>query len=258
MQNADRITKVRQVLLALTAGGMTRSQIRLACWVFLAFFMCQLAQAQSAQFLPEVDAHLTLDSRFRVYFQAKDDREGGDPVQATIGPSIQLYLKPLIRLKRVTEFDLDDSKKRLLILETGYRVITAPNAATENRALEAVTSSFPLGAGILASDRNRADLDWKGGSFTWRYRNKLTLERTFSIRSFHFIPYLAAEPFYESQYGKWSATDLYAGCLFPVGKHVQFGSYYEHENNTSKHPNQQNEYIGLTLDLYFSLKRNSP
>jgi hypothetical protein len=75
-----------------------------------------------------------------------------------------------------------------------------------------VTIHFPLPAGILITDRNRADLDWKNGSFTWRYRNKLTLERTLSIRSYHLIPYVAAEPFYESQYKKWNTTDLYAGC----------------------------------------------
>jgi len=86
-----------------------------------------------------------------------------------------------------------------------------------------VTFHFPFPAGILITDRNRADLDWKNGSFTWRYRNKLTLERTFAIRSYHLIPYVAAEPFYESQYKKWSTTDLYAGSLFPVGKtrHIQ-------------------------------------
>ena len=59
------------------------------------------ACAQETQFLPEIDAHLTLNSTFRVYRQAKDDREGGDPTQFSIGPSIQLYLKPLIKLKEV-------------------------------------------------------------------------------------------------------------------------------------------------------------
>jgi hypothetical protein len=122
----------------------------------------------------------------------------------------------------------------------------------ENRAQPAVTFHLPLMAGILLSDRNRADLDWKAGAFTWRYRNKLTLERTVSISSYHLISYVAAEPFYESQYGKWSTTDLYAGCLFPVGKVVQFDLYYEHENNTGKSPNRQDSFIGLALYLFFS------
>jgi hypothetical protein len=41
--------------------------------------------------------------------------------------------------------------------------------------------------------------------------------------------------------------------LFPVGKHVQFDSYFEHENNTGKRPNKQDEEVGLALHLYFSL-----
>jgi hypothetical protein len=216
---------------------------------------CLPARAQTVQFLPEIDAHLNLNSAFRAYLQAKDDREGGDPTQATIGPSLQLYLKPLIRLKRVKSFDLDDAKSRFLVLEVGYRYIAAPDAPSENRMLVAATSNFPLNAGFFLSDRNRADLDWKSGIFTWRYRNKLTLERTFAIRSYHFIPYVAAEPFYESQYSKWSTTSLYAGSLFPVGKHVQFNTYYEHDNNTGRRPNWQVNSVGLVLNLYFSLEK---
>jgi hypothetical protein len=213
------------------------------------------ARAQNTQFIPEVDSYLKLNSVVRTELQAKDDRDGGDSSQFAIGPSVQFYLKPLMRLKRVTAFDLDDSKSRALVLEAGYRYIVEPNAPSENRMVLAVTSNFPLKAGFHISDRNRADLDWKGGSFTWRYRNKLTIDRTFSIRSYHLIPYVAAEPFYESQYGKWSTTSLYAGCLFPVGKHVEFNAYYEHDNNTNKHPNEQVSSLGLALYLFFSREK---
>jgi hypothetical protein len=214
------------------------------------------ARGQNVQILPEVDAHLKLNSTFRAYLEAKDDRDGGEQDQFAIGPSLQFYLRPLLKLKNVRAFDLDDSKSRALVLETGYRYITAPNAPPDNRLLTVVTLNFPLTAGFAISDRNRADLDWKNGGFTWRYRNKLTFDRTFSIRSYHLIPYLAAEPYYTSQYNKWSTTALYAGCLFPVGKHVQFNTYYEHENNTGKHPNQQSNEFGLALNLYFSLENN--
>src|ERR1700693_4696390 len=88
---------------------------------------CSLpARSQETQFLPEIDAHLNLNSTLRAYVEAKNDRDGGDPTQFTIGPSIQFYLKPLIKLKEVTLFDLDDAKARALVLETGYRYITAP------------------------------------------------------------------------------------------------------------------------------------
>src|SRR5215467_3173583 len=187
---------------------------------FLVCFLALPARAQELQFLPEIDAHLKLTSSVRAYLQAKDDRDGGDTTQFTIGPSIQYYLKPLLRLKKITSSDLDDWKSRALMLETGYRYIIAPGALPENRMETIATFHFPLKAGFLLSDQNRADLDWKNGSFTWRYENKFTVERAFSIRSYHLIPYVAAEPYYESQYKKWSTTALYAGFLFPAGKHV--------------------------------------
>ena len=217
-------------------------------------FCCGLGQAQTVQFLPEVDTYLKLNTMFRVYNQAKDDRDGGDSTQITSGPSIELYLKPLLKLKKITSFDLDDSKPRALVLEAGYRYITAPNEPLDNRLIVSATSHFPMKAGFLITDRNRADLDWKGGVSNWRYRNKFTIERTFAIRSYHLIPYLAFEPFYESQYDKWSTTTEYAGCLLPVGKHVEFNPYYEHENDTGKSTNTQENFVGLAVYFFFSVE----
>ncbi|MGB6191816.1 MAG: DUF2490 domain-containing protein [Terracidiphilus sp.] len=209
------------------------------------------------QFLPEIDVHYEFNSNARLFVQAKDDRDGGDPTQFTFGPSILLYHKPLLKLKRILVFDLDTTKTRAFVLETGYRVITAPNTAVENRMIQAVTFHYPLVVKILVTDRNRFDLDWQNGDFTWRYRNKLTLERMFRIHSFRFAPFAAAEPFYESQYNKWASTDLYAGSTFVAGKHVQFGLYYEHENDTGKKPNTQKNYVGLQMQLYFSREEKS-
>ena len=56
-----------------------------------------------------------------------------------------------------------------------------------------------------------------------------------------------------SQYSR-SDTALYAGCLFPIGKHVEFDPYYEHQNNTGKSPNQQLDQLGIILNLFFSVK----
>ena len=227
-------------------------------WGLLASFECVHVHAQDTQFLPEIDGHLQLNSHTQLLFQAKDDREGGDPQQFTFGPSIQFYFKPLLKLKKITRFDLNDDKRRPLVFESGYRIITAPNTPAENRALGSVTSHLPLMAGILLSDRNRADLDWQNAIFSWRYRNKLMLQRSVPISSYHFIPYLAAEPFYESQYHKWSSTDLYVGCLFPAGKITEVDGYYEHENNTGKSPNRQENLIGAALHFYFSSGRSAP
>ena len=209
------------------------------------------AQTSTTEFLPEIDANFKLNSYLRFIFQAKDTREGGDPTQAELGPSLEFYLKPLLKLKDFTVFDLDDAKSRPLVLAVGYRVVPSPGKPTINRMEPVLTFHIPMTAGFLITDRNRADLDWSNGGFNWRYRNRLTVERRFAISNYHPAPYASAEVFYESQYAKWSSTNLYAGCLLPVGKHVEFDPYYEHENNTGKRPNQQVNAIGLILNLFF-------
>ena len=219
--------------------------------LFLILLSCKPADAQSFQFVPEIDAYARIQSDIRFNFQAKETREAGDPTQAELGPGFDFFLKPLVRLKRITAFDLDDSKSRPLQLSVGFRYVLSPNRPHMERMILAATPHFPLVANILLTDRNRADLDWQEGQFTWRYRNRVSLERRFAVRSYHPGPYVSAEVFYQSQYEKWSTTALYAGCLLPVGKHFQFDPYYEHQNITGKHPNQQLNQFGLILSLYY-------
>ena len=209
------------------------------------------ASAQSDELLPEVDTYYKLNSDVRIWFQAKETREFGDPVSAEIGPSIDLYMKPWVKLKGVTAFDLDDSKARPLLFSIGYRYLPYPDAPPKNRLEPFFTFNLPMKGGLLISDRNRADLDWQSGNFTWVYRNRLSVERTFGIRSYHLSPYASVETGYTSKYEKWSDTAIYVGCLFPFGKRVEFNPYYEHQNNTGPSPNQQLNQLGLMLNLYF-------
>lgn len=213
------------------------------------------AAAQTLQILPEADAHLTLNSRWKTYLQAKGDRDAGAPSQFSIGPAIQLYSKPFVRLKDVTVFDLDDAKRRALVFEAGYRYLAGPDISPYSRMEAIATFNFPLGGGFLLTDRNRADLDWESGGFEWRYRNKVTIQRTVAVGSYHVMPYVAAEPFYQSQYRRWATTRIYAGSLLPAGKHAVFNLYYVHETNTGKSPSTQTNSVGLVLNLFFSLEQ---
>lgn len=212
-----------------------------------------IARAQSSppEFLPEIDTYVKLNTNIRFEFQAKDTREGGDPDQAEIGPSVEFFLKPLVRLKQITEFDLDDAKSRPLVFAIGYRYVASPGKPGTNRMEPVVTFHLPTKFQILISDRNRADLDWQNNTFKWRYRNRITAERRIAIGSYHPAPYVSAEFFYTSQYQKWSTTAVYVGCLFDIVKHVQLDPYYEHENNTGKSPNQPLNLFGLVLNLRF-------
>lgn len=229
--------------------GIANKSLLLAC---LVISCCLSASAQTNQFLPEIDTYFKLTSDLRITFQAKQTREAGDPVQAEIGPSLDFYLKPLLRLKKITVFDLDESKSRPLVFSLGYRYLPfANNFAAINRLEPFVTFNFPMKGDFLLSDRNRADLDWQSGNFTWRYRNRFQVERTLTWRSYHPSPYASAELFYQSKYGKWSDTAVYAGCIFPIRKRLEFDPYYEHQNQTGGKSNSQLNQLGLVLNLYF-------
>ena len=227
-------------------------QFRIAILLLFEFVIRWIpATGQAFEFLPEVDAYYKIQPHIRFNFQAKLTREAGDPAQAEIGPGLDFFVKPVVQLKNISRFDPDEAKSRLLQVSVNYRYIPSPDKPTVDRLESTFTSNLPLVYGILLSDRNRVDLDWSQNSFTWRYRNRLKLQRTVSIRTYHLTPYLSGEAFYLSQYKKWSTTALYAGCLFPLGKHVGFDLYYEHQNITCKNPNQQLSQFGLILNLYF-------
>ena len=214
--------------------------------------VCLPARAQTNEFLPEIDFYTKVHNGVRFTFQAKQTREAGEPVQAEIGPTVDFYIHPWIRLAAVNKFDLDDTKPRLLTLGLGYRYLPQANGgAATNRMVPALTARFPVTKRLLLTDRNRFDLDWKSGGFFWRYRNRVQVEGPIAIRSYHLKAYVSVEPFYQSQYGKWSDTAIYAGCLLPIGKHVQMDPYYEHQNETGKRPNQQLNQFGLVLNLFF-------
>lgn len=220
--------------------------------VFVLTGFCWSAEAQVDQFLPEVDFYSKVRDGMRFQLQAKQTREANEPIQAEIGPGVDFYTHPLPRLADVAKFDLDDTKSRVVVLSVGYRYLPEANGgAATNRAEPVATLRFPLTRKLLLSDRNRFDLDWKRGTFNWRYRNRFQLEGPIRIGSYHMRPYASAEAFYQSEYAKWSDTAIYIGALLPIRKHVQLDPYYEHQNETGKKPNERLNQFGLVLNLFF-------
>ena len=239
-------------MIRLIASSMLLARYKWFPLVLALLLLGSQGHAQTDELLPEIDVYYKVNRDIRTSFQTKETREGSTPTSAELGPSLDVYLTRLSNLVKITSFDPDDSKARPLILSIGYRYLPTPGQLPTNRMEPVLTAALPVPkVGILLTDRNRADLDWQNGSFMWRYRNRVQLERSVRIRSYHLSPYASVEPFYESQYRKWSDTALYAGCIFPIRKHSELNLYYEHQNNTGKSPNQQVNQLGLMLGLYF-------
>jgi Protein of unknown function (DUF2490) len=221
-------------------------------WWFAAVLLLLLfrptAYAQTSEYLPEIDTYISLEPDARFNFQAKETREDGIPTQAEIGPSMEFYWRPL---KGLVPNGVDEAKTRFILLSFGYHYLPTSNAPATNRILMVATPRFPLKSKLVISDRNRGELNFSNGGLTWRYRNRLQLEREITIRHYHPTPYANIEVYYNSMFQKWSTTAIEAGSQFPFPRHYEILVYYEHQNNTGTPHNQQVNAIGTILNLHF-------
>lgn len=166
------------------------------------------ARAQTEQFWPEISSFVKLNDRMRFYFLATTVKESKESTEAEVGPNFDFYLKPLRKQKRLGVFRLDESKNRFLMVRVGYRYIHpfTGDAPGEHRGVLEATPRFPLVGGFLVSVRNRMDFRFIGGENSWRYRNRLSVEREFSMGRVKFDPYARVEVYYDSRFDKWSRT----------------------------------------------------
>lgn len=217
----------------------------------LCFCLCVLAQDRS-EFWPELDTYVSLSSRTRLFFIAalSSDQDSRN-VQGEFGPNFDFYLRPFARPRLR---GMDPSKSKLLTFRVGYRYLPTlrGQGATENRGLVELTSRFNLPLNILLSDRNRVDLRFiQDQDFSWRYRNRLTLERNFAIKKYMFTPYVRGEFYYDSRCDKISKNAYTIGSVFPLTKSTEFEVYYEDQRDSSTSPNFHVRGAGLVLSLYF-------
>ena len=228
----------------------------------LALLACLLAgpcpplRAQSTQFqwLPEVDTYVTLDSRLRasVFASRTEDAENADSFE--IGPNLDVTLRSIRKRREVGN---DSSKRKYLNFRAGYRYIFNSGKADEQRGILELTPRLYLPKDILLSDRNRSDLRLISGVFSWRYRNRVTLERSFKTRALTLTPYARAEVYYDSRYGIWNKNTYSFGVIFPAGKHVELEPYFERENDSRASTPHVNA-LGFKLSLYFDPFRRDP
>ena len=137
-----------------------------------------------------------------------------------------------------------------LVFRVGYRDIANANGPSENRGIVQFTGHTPLPWSMLLGDRNRVDLRWVSGKpFSWRYRNRLTLERSFRIGRVGFTPYLRGEIYYLSRDGAWSKNSYSLGAEIPLGRRMQVETYFERDNQSHTSPQHVNA-LGLKFSLY--------
>jgi len=237
--------------------GPTTRLFGCAFWIALlimSFGTSARAQSnQSNQAWPEISTFVKLNDRMRFYFLATTVKESRDSTEGEFGPNFDFYLKPLRKLSVLSWLPQDESKKKLLLVRIGYRYIVpfTGEDPVEHRGVVEATTRYPLVHRLLLSDRNRMDLRSKGGEFSWRFRNRLTVETEFSLGCVKLNPYARGEIYYDSNYGKVSRNSLIFGSAFPITKHIEFESNFEHQNDSGGSSNRTVNVLAIIVNLYF-------
>ena len=205
------------------------------------------------EFWPELDAFIKLNDQFRLFLLASRTKaEEFDYTEAMFGVHLDFGLKPRIR---IAMRDLDATKMQYLSFRVGYRynrsINDNENPFREHRPILELTPRYPLPARMLLSDRNRLDLRWVNSLFSWRYRNRLTLEREFHIGEKHALtPYTSGELYYDSRFEIWNRNRYAFGLQTTFSKRFMVDTYYMRQNDSRSEPHHVNAF-GLVLNLFF-------
>jgi hypothetical protein len=210
------------------------------------------AGAQSTQVWPEVGAYARLNDTMRFYFLATTVKEETNSTEGEFGPNLDFYHRPVRNPKRFGGLPLDESKHRYVLLRVGYRYLHSYTGdPEEHRAVLEATGRYPLVAGLLVSNRGRVDLRFIDAENSWRFRNRLSLEKEIAIGRVRMTPYARGEVYYDSRFAEWSRTEWIAGATFPLRRRLEFESYFSYQNDTGGDVNRQVYAIGTVLNVYF-------
>ena len=153
-----------------------------------------------------------------------------------------------------------------VILRTGYRFGSAvgsdSDAFKEHRFLTEQTLRELLPGGLLLSDRNREDFRFVDGDFSFRYRNRVTVEREFHLfRERTITPYVSGELFYDTRYDVWNRnryavgvqTSLRRGSVLKMllpRRQIILDIYFMRQNDSRSDAPHVNA-LGAALSFYF-------
>jgi len=221
--------------------------------LFVSFSISAAGQTSSTggEFWPLLNTFTQLQQNTSLLlYGGKDKGEDFSYDEWKVGGLLNLQLKPILTPH---EPDIDKNKEQHLVLSAGYQyseTIQSGPPSHEDRIIAQLTPQHRPGAGFFLADRNRVEFRWVNGKYSTRYRNQLTVERSFRGPGFRFTPYAWGELFYDSQTHSWNENRYAFGVQLPYKRRFMLDNYYQRQNCTTCNPEHLNVW-GLTLNFYF-------
>ena len=240
--------------------GTIQTTLALMLGLFLSLVLSPRAvsaqqTATSNEFWPEIDVYINVNPKLRVF------------LLGTVSKSVEDgELRNARGFEAQIGMHIDYIPSKHLILRTGYRYGTSVGDTDqpykEHRLLTEQTLRKLLPGGLMLSDRNREDFRFVNGDFSFRYRNRVTLEREFHLFNRRPVtPYVSGEIFYDTRYKTWNRNRLAVGVqtslrrgpirkLLLPKRQIILDLYYMRQND-SRSEIQHVNGIGAALAFYF-------
>jgi hypothetical protein len=226
--------------------------------VLLALMMTVTASAQSTTgltvpptptlFWSQVDTYVGLTPSVDFMFLASGTpgKDGTHP-EIVLGPNIDIALWNFLTHLKTS----NPERSKYLTFRAGYRYVKnvyGKSTAQNNGVLE-LTPRVPLPWGFQISDRNRIDLRGLPTQFSWRYRNRLALLRSFQVRHFAVTPYAETEVFYNCELGEWTQYNYNFGAITRITPKVEVDTWYKRQTTITE-PVVTANVVGVKLILF--------
>ena len=237
---------------------MKGNALRFLLWLALCVCIAWSAGAQDApqtrnEFWPEINAFFHPGPKLRLYLMGTFSREREGAKLFAESP-FEGYLGA----------HLDFIPNKNVILRTGYRYGTSLNGADpfkEHRIVVEETFRRLFPGKLLLSDRNRQDFRFVDGDYSFRYRNRLTLEREFVLRKRALTPYTSGELYFDSRFNIWNRNRYAFGLQIHLRRkgplrdllpehQVVLDLYYMRQNDSRSSTPHVNA-IGMIWAFYF-------
>jgi len=205
------------------------------------------------EFWPEAQLFYELQPGLRLVISAKRERDI-DFKNTETGAELEYSFhrrRPIIDSPWV---DLDATRRALVSIRIGYKYKLAfdePRPVHENRPHAEFTTRKVFIGNILVSNRALWEFRLISGSpYSWRYRNRLQVEKDLRLNRYSFTCYLAGEPFYNSGKSSWNQFRFSTGVVLPVGRRLAVEPYYLRQIINDSEPRYTNA-LGLVGKVYW-------
>jgi hypothetical protein len=235
--------------------------IGLISCVVLGMISRSVAQNSSFEFWPEADIWYTLSPAWRlsvfvpvtkynessyrdlnIYLQA--DYRWGHTKRAFVG-------------RMVDENKVGELKAWMVrggFME-GWSIGENASDYTEDMVFGEIHRKIPLKGGFLLSQRFRTDLRWVGQDpkYSYRFRFRLMLEKEYKSGGCSIVPYVNAEPYWDSRYTTVNRVRAIGGATLSWGKRLAYEGnltyqYDEHYESTNLYA------LNIILHVFFERK----